>query len=340
MAPRRRIDQLILSLNGVRFILAGIVLATFEPASVAALPQTEPVIQIKEPAPGSVVNPGQTLTVKVISPTPALFAELALMGEAPIGFAGTISQLPGEFLVSIPKDIDLGSHRLTVEGTPRSGREPIFAAVEIDVERSDVPISMSAMLSGINLDSPGEQIPLEVLVHYLDGSTYPATSSSRVSFSSANTEVATVDASGQVTAVAPGIGLITVKYTQGDNKLSIGVPVQVPNHAPEPGVSNFFILIAPGMQTIEPGSSASFKVTVSTYTGFAGEIALSAHGLPEGAKASFAPVSVLASESATLTISTLRSTPLDTYPIFITGRSGKLNPTVSVLITVTADGKR
>jgi hypothetical protein len=199
---------------------------------------------------------------------------------------------------------------------------------------------MSATLSGIEFDSIGEQIRLEVLAQYSDGTTYLATSSSHVSFSSANTEVATVDASGQVTAVAPGISLITVKYTLGDNRLSIGIPVQMPNSDREPGASNFLISIAPGMQTIEPGSSTSFKVTSSTYNGFTGEIVLSAHGLPEGAKASFTPVSVLASESATLTISILRSTPSDTYPIFVTGRNGKLNPTVSVLLIVATNSKR
>lgn len=328
-------------LNGVWVVLAGIGLTTLVPPSTIAAPQTKPVLQITEPASGSIVNPGQMLTVKVTSPTPALFPEVALIGEDPIGFAGTISPLPGELSVPIPKDINLGRHTLTVEGRPQAGKETVFATVEIDVERLDFPVGMSATLSGIQLDSPGEQIRLEVLAQYFDGTTYRATSSSHISFSSANTEVATVDASGQVTAVAPGIGLITVKYALGDNKLSIGIPVQMPNPDREPGGSNFFISIAPGAQTIEPGSSANFKVTSSTYTGFTGEIALSAHGLPEGAKATFTPVSVLASgESATLTISILRSTPLDTYPIFITGRNGSLNPTVSVLLIVTANGKK
>ncbi len=325
---------------GVWVILAGIVQTTLLPTTITAVPQAKPVLQITEPSAGSIVNPGQTLTVKVTSPTPGLFPEVDLTGENPIGFAGTISLLPGELSVQIPKDIGFGRYRLTVEGTPKSGKESIFATVEIDVERLDFPVSMSATLSGIELDSPGQQIPLEVLAQYSDGTTYVATSSSHISFSSANTEVATVDASGQVTAVAPGIGSITVKYTMGDNKLSIGIPVQMPNPDRESRGSNFFISIAPGMQTIEPGSSASFKVTASSYTGFTGEIELSAHGLPEGAAASFSPASVRASESATLTMSTLRSTPLDTYPIFITGRSGKLNPTASVILIVTTNGKR
>lgn len=327
-------------LNGVWGVLAGIALTTLLPASIIAVPQTKPVLQITEPVSGSIVNPGQMLTVKVTSPTPALFTEVALIGEDPIGFAGTISRLPGELSVPIPKDIDLGRHRLTVEGRPQAGKESVFAAVEIDVERPDLPVSMTSTLSGLHLNSPGEQFPLEVLADYSDGTTYSVTSSSHISFSSANTEVATVDAYGMVTAIAPGVGSITVKYTLGDTKLSIGIPVQFPNREREPGGSNFVFSLSPGMQTIEPGGTASFRVTASSYTGFAGEIELSAHGLPEEARASFTPVSVHPSESATLTISTVRSTPSDTYLIFITGRSGKLNPTASVLLIVTTNGKK
>ncbi|PYX55661.1 MAG: hypothetical protein DMG76_17435, partial [Acidobacteria bacterium] len=155
-------------LNGVWVVLAGIALTILLPATIAAVPQARPVLQITEPSAGSIVNPGQTLTVKVTSPTPALFPEVALIGRDPIGFAGIISPLPGELSVPIPKDIDLGRYMLTVGGTPKSGKERIIASVEIDVERQDFPVSMSASFSGIELDTPGEQIHLEVLADYSD----------------------------------------------------------------------------------------------------------------------------------------------------------------------------
>lgn len=334
-------------LKGVCVIFAGTVLTSRVPATITAVPQAKLELQITEPSSGSIANPGQVLTVKVSSPTPALFPEVALIGEHPIGFAGTISSLPGEISVAIPKDIALGRHTLTVGGTPKLGREPVFAAIEIDVERPDLPVSMSTTMSGIEFDSPGEQIRLDVLAEFLDrsedaftSSTYRATESSRISFSSANTDVATVDPSGQVTAVAPGVGEIRVKYALGEHKLSIGIPVGMRNPDEETSMSKFSFSIAPGFQKIEPGGSASFKVSVSSYTKFQNEIEFSAHGLPEGATASFTPVSVHATESATLTISTLASTTLDTYTIFITGKSGKLNPTASVLLIVATDDKK
>jgi len=140
------------------------------------------------------------------------------------------------------------SCQLTVEGRPQAGKELVFATVDIDVERLDFPVSMSATDSGIGLDSPGEQIHLEVLADYSDGTTHRATSSSRISFSSANTEVATVDASGMVTAVAPGIGLITVKYALGDTSFRLGFQCRCPIVIGNLARAIFFISIAPGVQ--------------------------------------------------------------------------------------------
>ena len=200
MAPRKGIGKLGSLLNRwIPFIW----IAPTVFVGIPTFPQAKPALQITEPSSGAIVNPGQALTVKVSSPTPGLFPEVALIGEDPIGFAGTISSLPGELSVPIPKDIKLGRHRLTVEGIPKSGGETTFEGIDVDVERPDIPVSMSATLFGIEFGAPGEQIRLIVLAEFLDGSdgalTYEVTESTHIRFSSANTEVATVDASGQVT---------------------------------------------------------------------------------------------------------------------------------------------
>lgn len=303
--------------------------------------QSKPELRITEPSEGAILNPGQTVTVRVTSATPELFPGVLVGGDA-TPFAGTVSQLPGELPVQIPKDIHrLGKHWISVMGTPKSGKEPVGDEVAVDVERPDLPASMSASLSGLEFDFPGEQSHLDVQAEFPDRSadsvipaTYDVTESSHISFSSANPEVATVDSSGLVTAVAPGIGEIRVKYAVGDVRLSIGIPVDMRNPDEEANANRFSFSIAPGLQRIEPGNSTTFEVTVSSLSKFPGEIEFSAHGLPEGATASFTPVSVHAPESAILTISTLRSTPLDTYPIFISARSGKLNPTASLLLVL------
>ena len=342
--PKRRF---IVALKKLCVISVGVFLTTVMPAAATNAPQGNPVLQVTEPSEGAIVNPGQSLNVRVTSPTPAIFPEVAVMGDA-IGFAGTISGLPGELSVQIPKDIKLGRHSISVVGRPQSAKEPIVAATEIDVERPDLPASMSASFSGLQFDSPGEQVHLDVFAGFFDRATspiktvtYDVTESSHISYSSANTEVATVDSSGQVTAVAPGAGEIRVTYALGEIRVSIGVPVHLRNpDEEETGANKFLFSIAPGLQKVEPGGSASFKVTVSSFSNFSGEIEFTPHGLPEGATANFTPNSVHVPESTTLTIWTSASTPSDTYPIFISGRSGKLNPTASVLLIVTANGKR
>jgi hypothetical protein len=282
--------------NGVFIVSFVVFLISLIPVAATASPQEKPVLEITEPTEGTIVNPGQTLSVRITSPTPALFPRVAVIG-AKIGFLGTISSLPGELSAQIPNDIKLGRHELSVVGTPQSGKERIEASIQIDVERPDLPASMSAQFPGLLLDSVGEQVYLDVSAQFFDRTaspvttvTYDVTESSHLSFSSANTEVVTVDSSGQVTAVAPGIGEITVKYTLGDIRISIGIPVQVPD--PNGGFgTNKFVLSGPSVgQRIEPGGSASFKLTVSSFSNFPGEIEFSAHGLPDGATARFTPV--------------------------------------------------
>jgi hypothetical protein len=331
--------------NGVRVISFAVFLVSLIPVVATASPQEKPVLQITDPVEGTIVNPGQTLKVRVTSPTPALFQSVAVIGEK-IGFLGTISSLPGELSAQIPNDIKLGRHELSVVGTPQSGKERILATIQIDVERPDLPASMSSQFSGLQLDSAGEQVPLDVLAQFFDRTTspittatYDVTESTHISFSSANTEVATVDSSGQVTAVAPGAGQIQVKYTLGDNRVSIGIPVHVPDPNGESERNKFIFSIAPGGQKIEPGGSASFKLTVSSFSNFPGEIEFSAHGLPDDTTARFTPVSAHAPGSVTLTISTSQSTPVDAYPVYITARSGELHSEASLLLLVTKNSR-
>jgi hypothetical protein len=205
---------------------------------------------------------------------------------------------------------------------------------------------MSAQFPGLLFDSVGEQVDLDVSAQFFDRTaspvttvTYGVTESSHLSFSSANTEVAIVDSSGHVTAVAPGIGEIRVKYTLGGIRISIGIPVQVPDPNGGFGTNKFVLSGPPVGQKIGPGGSASFELTVSSFSNFPGEIEFSAHGLPDGATARFTPVAAHAPGSVTLTISTSQSTSLDSYPIYVTARSGEQHCTLGVLLAVTANSQ-
>ncbi len=209
---------------------------TISTASPRLAPQSQPILQITSPSVGAIVNPGQSLLVSVNSNSPSAFQGFALIGDDPIGFVGTIPSLPGQITVLIPTSkIDCGTHVLTVESTPTGGSGPVFASVAIDVERPDFPTQLSTTVSGLALESMGEQINLDLLAYFSDGALFTVTASSYVAYSSSNTAVATVDSSGNVTAVGAGNASIVVTYTLSGQSLQISIPVNV--SAPKLAVS-------------------------------------------------------------------------------------------------------
>jgi hypothetical protein len=196
-------------------------------AAVSGLAQQPPALQISSPANGSIVNPGQTLSVTVTSPNGTTFSQVALAGPNPIGFNVVATSVPAQFSIAIPSDADCRVYRLTADGVSTSGQGVTSASIQIDVERSDVPVFLSASDSGLVLESQGEQSHLVILADFSDGSTVDVTNSTLVSYASSNTAVATVDASGTVTAQASGNAVINATYTVGANTLQVSIPVTV-----------------------------------------------------------------------------------------------------------------
>lgn len=190
-------------------------------------PQGKPVLQITSPPSGVVVNPGQTLTVTVTSPAGLAFQMIAVIGPDPIGFNTLASSVPAQFSIAIPSDADCRLYTLTADGLTQSGQHVTSASIQIDVERPDFPVSLSASDSGLALESQGEQVHLAVLADFADGSTVDVTHSTLLSYASSNPAVATVDASGTVTVVAAGNAFVTAKYTILGQSLQISIPVNV-----------------------------------------------------------------------------------------------------------------
>jgi len=101
-----------------------------------------------------------------------------------------------------------------------------------------------------------------------------------------------------------------------------------------PAASNFTILASPASQTVTPGGSTSYSVTISPTGGFSGQVNLSVSGLPSGATGSFTPNPATA--SSTLSVTTSTNTPTGSYTLTITGVSGTLThaTTVSFVVSV------
>ena len=85
---------------------------------------------------------------------------------------------------------------------------------------------------------------------------------------------------------------------------------------------DFSVAATPSSQTVPPGKSTSYTVSVTPSNGFTGNVSFSVSGLPSGATASFTPSSVSGSGSSTLTVNTSSSTPTGNYTLTITATDG------------------
>src|SRR5207249_175210 len=101
-----------------------------------------------------------------------------------------------------------------------------------------------------------------------------------------------------------------------------------------PGDGDFTIAASPTSQSLVAGNSTTYTITIGALSGFSGNVALSASGLPAGATASLNPSSITASGSSTLTVTTSVSTTPGSYNLTVTGSGSGLSHTTSVSLTV------
>jgi hypothetical protein len=104
-----------------------------------------------------------------------------------------------------------------------------------------------------------------------------------------------------------------------------------------PPVADFTVSTSPASQTVAPGASTSYAVTVAPAGGFSGSVNLGVSGLPSGTTAAFSPNPVTASSSTTSSLTVSAGTALaGTFPLKITGTSGALSHSASVTLTISA----
>ena len=102
------------------------------------------------------------------------------------------------------------------------------------------------------------------------------------------------------------------------------------------GTADFTLTANPASQSVAVGGRATYTISAAALSGFAGNITLSASGLPTGASASFNPTVIGASGSSTLTVTTGTNTT-GSFTLTVTGTSGSLTHTATVSLTVTSN---
>jgi len=191
--------------------------------ALTALLVAQPTLKITSPADGTTVHPGESLTVTVDVSPPRGFQTVSVIGFHPIGSSKeALNAPPYRFTIEIPGRITPGTYALTAVGFTSPGHLINSDPIDVLVERTDSPVSISVYPPVADF-TMNEKRFLQVTGLYADRTTADLTQSPRIRFVSSAPEVATVQAQGILTPVAPGTGHITITY----GGLKLEVPVKV-----------------------------------------------------------------------------------------------------------------
>lgn len=118
-------------------------------------------LQVTSPPAGTVVNPGQSVTVTVA--VSGSFQNVSAVGQDPIGFSQQVlSGPPYEFTLQIPSTITPGKYTVGAFGVTPTGDGIDSVPVPVAVERPDNPVSIRPEPALVSL-YPGQNGYLRVL---------------------------------------------------------------------------------------------------------------------------------------------------------------------------------
>ncbi len=225
--------------------------------------QNPAALQITSPANGTIANPGQTISVSVTSPANVAFTAVGVVAEDPIGLSKIGTSVPFQFSFTIPANIACRSYALTANAATASGQRAESDTILVDVERPDMPVSLSTLLPGVSFEVIGEKSPIIVLATFSDGSVLDVTRSTNITYLPSDKTIVTVDTNGIVIAVAPGRASVTATYAQGTQNVQVTVPVTVPSQVLAP--STFSLSF--GSQNVGTSSTSQQLTLANTGNG-------------------------------------------------------------------------
>jgi hypothetical protein len=124
---------------------------------------------------------------------------------------------------------------------------------------------------------------------------------------------------------------LTIRGTAGTSSSTTTVTVNVA----APAQPNFEITANPNSRVMTEDDSVSHSISIARSGGFTGVVSLTATGMPKGMTTQFTPSTVpSASTNATLAIVTDNQVKPGTYGLTITGQSGSLTRSASLMVTV------
>lgn len=191
-----------------KLLMYGVVLLLGVATKVTCRAQ-QPLLQITSPVEGTVVRPGQSITV-TLAADPSV-QNMAVWGDAALSF-GQSTPSPLQFTISVAPNASPGMHLIAAAGLA-SGVDVDVDPVSVDVERPDAPQFVTVELDFLGFSGVGEQTPTTTYGIFNDGNKINISESTKTTYRSNDPTVATVSNAGLVTAVAPGKTTIAVNTT-------------------------------------------------------------------------------------------------------------------------------
>jgi hypothetical protein len=190
----------------------------------------DPHLRIDSPRDGAVVAPGETLQVRVSSPDRTRFGGITIVMEDPFDIDQEATSLPARFAIKIPEDIAPGSYTVSALAGRANG-ELVVAAIEVDIERRDMPRALMPRdprfpYPRVYLEQKGKSRQIELLADF-GNAHLDVTNSSKLTYESSDTAVATVNTSGTITAVGGGRATVIVWYGSRAGGIKAEIPVEV-----------------------------------------------------------------------------------------------------------------
>lgn len=130
-------------------------------------------------------------------------------------------------------------------------------------------------------------------------------------------------------SAAAGVYPITVTGTSGSLKRMATVNLTV-------AVPTFSLTASASGLSLTEGLSGALTVSSTAAGGFAAPVALSAAGQPGGVTVSFSPATIIGGGSVTATVTVGVAVAAGTYPLVLTGTSGTLKQSATVMLNVAA----
>jgi fibronectin type 3 domain-containing protein len=300
---------------------------------------TRPAITAMSPSSG-VVGYGSLVTVSYSSASAIASAVLMRLGSTTHAF-NMDQRLIGLCGATLP--CSASNNALTLTMPPNGKVAPPGYYMLFLLDSAGVPSKaqivqltpFTTLAPAGTISSPAADLTIAAGSKVTFGTTSTAAKYSWV-FPGGTPAASTLQNPGSVTFSSPGTFVASLTLTDASGNPDPHPPLRTITVTPSAG--DFSIQITPAVVTVAPGGSASFSVTVTSLSGFAGPVSLAVSselGFPTGVTSvGFSPSTINGAGTATLTMSTTTSTVPYAVSLSVTGTSGTLTHTASTTLVI------